>query len=171
VRVPRSYLGERQPATVAAEVGNIDLAPTILALAHASPCAAPGSCRTLDGRSLVDLLRGETPGWVADRAILTEFANREPRSGVCSYRGLQLSSRAYVQFTRVAGSAGCVPAAERELYDLRSDPFELDNELPAPPGSVAAATAASLAAELRRLRDCAGIAGRDRAPSSGRFCD
>ena len=40
---------------------NVDLAPTILDLGRAKPCARPGNCRKLDGRSLVPLLRGGDP--------------------------------------------------------------------------------------------------------------
>ena len=44
------------PTTIAEPTANIDLAPTILDLAGASPCNAQGQCRTLDGRSLLGSL-------------------------------------------------------------------------------------------------------------------
>jgi len=45
--------GLRPPGGIKVDelVANVDLAPTLLELAGASPCAAPGDCRTLDGRS------------------------------------------------------------------------------------------------------------------------
>jgi hypothetical protein len=64
-----------------------------------------------------------------------------------------------------------VPLEEVEHYDLRSDPFELHNLFPAQPGSDAAASERTLAARVARLRDCAGIEGRDPRPASGHYCE
>jgi hypothetical protein len=52
----------------------------------------------------------------------------------------------------------------RELYDLRSDPHQLDNLLGIPgtrsdPGVVAEAE--RMGALLTRMRECNGVAGRD----------
>jgi hypothetical protein len=58
-----------------------------------------------------------------------------------------------------------------ELYDHARDPFELENLVPTPPGSRAAATEERLAALTERLADCGGIEGRDPDPASGHYCD
>ena len=55
----------------------------------------------------------------------------------------------------------CRDALEIERYDLRSDPFELEN----------LGEDSALAARLDTLRDCAGISGRDRPVSGASFCE
>ena len=63
----------------------------------------------------------------------------------------------------------CIPADDRELYDLQADPFQLDNllaeGLPEPP------EAGELAVRTDELRRCAGIEGRDPFPASGFYCE
>jgi arylsulfatase A-like enzyme len=56
---------------------------------------------------------------------------------------------------------------ERELYDLRADPYELNNRAGDPD---LAATQRTLAARLAVLRRCSGVQGRD-APSARPFCE
>ena len=68
-----------------------------------------------------------------------------------------------------AGS-GCRRDGEEELYDLRRDPGEVHNLLPARPGSPAAAEGRRLAALLSELRDCSGLRGRDPRPPAGHYC-
>ncbi|HZA89563.1 MAG TPA: sulfatase [Solirubrobacterales bacterium] len=160
VRVPPRYLGgaSRIPE-VSAPVANIDLAPTILDLAGATACRRAGKCRVMDGRSLVGLLSG-SPGFPADRALLTEYdvgneGNGE--DGLCRYTGVRVPGAIYVEHTLASDPAnGCDPTPERELYDLIADPFELENL----DGS-ADGLEATLSERLQRLRDCAGIAGRE----------
>ena len=173
IRIPPAYRRGRRVATVGAEVASVDIAPTILQLAGARPCVRRGRCRTLDGRSLVPLLRGRRPRWTRDRAIPVEFSNAKPINGACAFAGLQLAAAAYTHYSSVAspGSQSCAPDDERELYDLRADPFELQNLVPAPPGSAAALEAASLERRLRRLAACSGIRGRDRRAPGRSFCD
>src|SRR5690606_21507208 len=60
-------------------VANIDITPTILALANARPCLR-GRCRTMDGRSLLPLLRGNVDAWPSDRGVLIELTRRAPRT-------------------------------------------------------------------------------------------
>ena len=59
-------------------VNNLDLTATVLDLAGASPCTAEGDCRTLDGRSLVPLLRGHKPSWSTGRALLFQIGRTAP---------------------------------------------------------------------------------------------
>jgi hypothetical protein len=55
-----------------------------------------------------------------------------------------------------------------ELYNLADDPFELENLAgEASPGGLES----GLARRLNRLRNCAGIAGRDRPVEGQPFCE
>ena len=83
---PRLLGGAREPSEVDAPVASIDIAPTILELADARPCRERRRCRTMDGRSLVPLLRGEDVGWAQDRAILVEYRGGFEHSVSCSFR-------------------------------------------------------------------------------------
>jgi N-acetylglucosamine-6-sulfatase len=101
-------------------VGNIDLAPTILAAA----AARPG--KPLDGRSLLPFARD--PRRRSSRALLHETAGpgytpaRDHDAGeagpvrhVLSYRAVRTGRWLYVEYS----------GGPRELYDLRRDPYEL----------------------------------------------
>lgn len=171
MRVPSRLLGGAKPvSSVSVPVANIDLAPTVTDLANA--CGQPGECRVMDGRSLVPPLRGDDAGFVG-RPLLVEF-DKTPLSeqGMCAYAGVREPGAIYVRYTRDLDPATgkCVPTDQRELYDLRSDPFELTNRYPARPGSPLHVTERELARRLAELRDCAGIAGRDPEPPSGHYC-
>ena len=85
---------------------DIDLAPTLAALAGVTP-------PVVDGRSLVPLLTGSEVPWRDD--FLLEGFNNE---GLVRYRGLRTATWKYVE-NRDSG--------ESELYDLLVDPYELDN--------------------------------------------
>jgi len=161
-------------ATVSAPVANIDLAPTILDLAGASPCAR-GGCRVMDGRSLVGLAQGGASGWPSERGLAIELVRKGVRPSTtlpCSYAGVRVAKQVYVEYSSVPNAAGqCVPGAEFEHYDLAADPFQLHNLFPAQPGSPTAMAQAMLSQRVAELRDCSGIAGRDPVPPSGHYCE
>ena len=137
MRVPSRYLSADQPVqTVSEMTANIDLAPTLLELAGAEPCTAEGECRTLDGRSLVPLLEGEDAGF-GRRGVLVEYraprgsGGRSAEGGACEYAGIRTEDALYARYTVIENDAGdCVTDLEIEHYDLRADPFEIDNLFP-----------------------------------------
>ncbi len=89
-------------------VDNVDVPATILDAAD----AAPG--RVLDGRSLLELLADPGAEWGRD--ILIENGNGA--NGVPAYRGIRTYRFKYVEH-RTTG--------EYELYDLETDPYELQS--------------------------------------------
>jgi N-acetylglucosamine-6-sulfatase len=179
MRVPGRYLhGGRDTAHVSDPVANIDLAPTILRLAHARPCPAHGRCRVLDGRPLQGLIAGRSPDWAADRAIGLELnrSSAKERHSVCTYRGVRFRGQVLIRYLTVANrpnSDKCVRDREWERYDLTSDPFELHNMCFGGRGSSCpdGRGEAHLTKLVPRLARCAGVAGRDPRPPGGRFCD
>lgn len=144
-----------------APVANIDLAPTLLELAHGKPCRGKGKCRVMDGRSLMPAIEdtGEFPSL---RAIGLERYS-------CDFRGVRYGSSIYVSYS-LEGTSGCQPD-QAEMYDLGADPFQLDDLLPTADGSPNDQLRLTLINKMRKLSDCAGIRGRDERPPSGHFCD
>ncbi len=168
VRVPKAFRSSRVAPRVGALVSNQDIAPTTLEYASAygapaEPCAGPGDCRRMDGRSLRPLLGG--PGtWDSGRGVLAEIDSRksaadkgiDPECG-CAYEAIRTARYVYSELS----------SGERELYDLRTDPNELSNRA----GSVAYSTVEQeLAARLALLEQCSGIEGRD-PPAAAPFCE
>ena len=187
-RLPKALRGgEPRVPLINETVANIDIAPTIVQLANAKPCPPSGSCRTMDGRSLVPLLRGRAPSWPGERDLVIELTRigtpPDPGGRACAYTGIRTpgpggSGTFYVEHTSaVAPNGACEPVDERELYDLAADPFELDNlAYPGPPPGLfdedpRAPVERALAARLDELRDCAGLPARDRVPPSGHYCE
>jgi N-acetylglucosamine-6-sulfatase len=175
IRVPPGVLGAPTVPGVSELVANIDLVPTILELTGAAPCLPNGSCRVMDGRSLVPLLLGQG-GWPADRGVGVEFRTGDEKFGTsssCEYHGIRTLRYAYFQHTRVPNPVTdlCEPADERELYDLAEDPYQLSNLYPTSPLTPAAAAQEQLHGRMSALSVCAGIEGRDPAPPSGHYCE
>jgi N-acetylglucosamine-6-sulfatase len=165
MRVPRQHRGGGRISEVAEPVANIDLAPTLLELARARPCSGGGACRVMDGRSLVGLLSGHGDGFPDGRALVTEYqvpSNGSGEDGLCRYSGVRVPSAIYVEHVLADEVNGCVEDPVRELYDLDSDPFQLQN-LAGSGGGLEA----TLSDRLAALRECAGISGRDQ-PVEGR---
>lgn len=104
---------------------NIDLAPTLLEIAH-----APGGGE-MSGRSLVPLLRGETPPW-RDAFLIECFSDRVfPWVVNMGYQALRTERYKYIRYTELKGMD--------ELYDLGADPYELRNLIGEPAGQAALA--------------------------------
>jgi arylsulfatase A-like enzyme len=108
---------------------NIDLAPTIAALAGV---AAPGA----EGRSLVPLLAGRAPPWRHD--FLIEHVQGKFSPDPPTYCAVRTERYLFTVYA----------TGERELYDLRRDPFELDNRAGDP---ALRSVQATLASELDGL--------------------
>jgi arylsulfatase A-like enzyme len=145
IRVPARYRNGAQHGTSTAVVSNTDIAPTLLDYAgDPAPCNDAGACRVLDGRSLRPLLggRGRFP---ADRGVLAEIDTTLGTSEF-SYAAIRSPSRLYVQYG----------GGQSELYNLDTDPFELDNLAGSPAFAV---ERAELANRLSALVACSGTAG------------
>jgi N-acetylglucosamine-6-sulfatase len=124
-----------KPGSTPAElVQTLDLAPTILELAG----VADGTPR--QGRSLLPLLRGAHPAW--RDAVLIEYYSDTvfPRIRNMAYRAIRTGRHKYVRYLELPGMD--------ELYDLESDPYELDNLMGSARGQ---ALLPKLQAELGRL--------------------
>jgi arylsulfatase A-like enzyme len=181
IRVPEQYRGGAPiTAEVAEPTANIDLVPTIVDLAGAPSCSSDDLCRVMDGRSLVPLFSGDEDAWPTDRAIATELnlnvdALEVGRGISCEYHGVRQGRWLYVQHVEIPNPAlgACVETKVAEQYDLKDDPFELDNLASNHvPTTRAAKRARPHLAELTdQLADCAGIEGRDPEPESGHYCD
>jgi N-acetylglucosamine-6-sulfatase len=137
-RVPLIIRGPGIPQGVTREqlVANIDLAPTIAAIAN----AVPG--RVMDGISLLPLTRDAT--FAQGRDILFESTDLD-------IYGLRRGQWSYNRYSN----------GEAELYNLETDPYQVENLLYDPPGpqqpsAETEALANQLAARLAQLRTCAG---------------
>ena len=110
IRVPLLMRGPGVPAGLhyGQQVGNIDLAPTILDAAD----ALPG--RLQDGSSLLSL--ASDPQKRTGRELVLE--NGRGLHTLSRYRGLRNDRYVYIRYDRTGS---------RELYDLRRDPFQLKN--------------------------------------------
>jgi arylsulfatase A-like enzyme len=94
-------------------VANIDLAPTIAAVAGVP---LPG----VDGRSLLPLLEGRPDGW--RHALLIE--HMRGTNPIPTYCAVRTSRYLYAVYD----------TGERELYDLAADPYQLRDLSKAAPG-------------------------------------
>jgi arylsulfatase A-like enzyme len=158
IRVPPGLLDGPPAGNVDQLAASIDLAPTLLELAGAEPCISDGHCRRIDGRSLVPLLStsGERQ-WPSGRAVVIEGGEHADR---CSFRGLRLEREVLLEAVEDDGNGGCRISGSPELYDLRSDPFELHNLAASSPDRVR-----RLQERLDRLEHCRGT-GRGENPCS-----
>ena len=117
IRVP---LAIRWPRRIAAEseseafVLSVDLAPSILELAGIS-----GLIET-HGRSLLPLLGGSPPADWRRSVLIEYFSDRVwPRMVAMGYQAVRTERWKYIRYTDLEGMD--------ELYDLRSDPYEMCN--------------------------------------------
>jgi arylsulfatase A-like enzyme len=153
--------GVRRADHIRAITGNIDLAPTIAALGGATSTHSP------DGRSLAPFLHGQPPNpkdwrqayllehWTTsgaprDRSGAAQLepddldqtgAGASVGSGdIPEYQGIRVAGYTYVEYA----------TGEKELYNLTSDPQELDNLA----ASADPALLALLHQRLDKLRSC-----------------
>ena len=107
-RVEKAARGQRRTELVL----NIDIAPTVLDLAGLSPPPA------MQGRSLVPLVRGQTPAW--RDAFFCENNFRQPNQDYPLIEGLRTARWKYVRYPETT------PLHE-QLFDLTRDPLETKN--------------------------------------------
>jgi N-acetylglucosamine-6-sulfatase len=97
---------------------NIDLAPTLLALAGAP---IPGN---MQGRSLVPLLKGDRPQW-RESFLIEYYTDRVfPRMLQMGYKAVRTGRWKYIHYFELEGMD--------ELYDLKTDPYEMKNLIAQP---------------------------------------
>ncbi len=156
IRVPLLVRGPGFPAGAVRRqlVGNIDLAPTILGLAGATPG------RLIDGESLVPYAQKARHRRDRSLEIESDFGavSGTPALIIPAYHqgvhvfydGIRTRRYKYVHWFRdVDGN----PANEIELYDLAADPYELESLHDSPRH---AALKRALARELETFKECAG---------------
>jgi len=133
IRIPLIVRGPGVPkgATVDAMVLNIDVAPSLAELGGAR------AADFVDGLSFVSLLQGRKPkGWRKD--FLVEHWTDE-EDGIPNYAALRTTEHLYVEY----------PSGDRELYDLRKDPYQMQSIHQTAPGVVK-----KLSARLAALKEC-----------------
>jgi hypothetical protein len=138
-------------------VGNVDLAETILDFARAK------AGRAEDGMSLLPIMRDprDWPGRGLDlETYFTPDTTEDPEDPPLNYLGVRTDRYLYAQYG----------TGEQELYDLRNDPFELQNSAGNP---IYGRVTASLQRLLSGLAGCAGRSCRQRPALKLRFksCD
>ena len=148
IRVPLLIRGPGVPKGVHRRqpVGNVDLAPTILDFADAKPG------RKEDGVSLMPIMQSKRD-WLGRAMDLETYFTpddtEDPEDPPLNYQGVRTDRYLY----NVYGSG------EQELYDLRADPFELQNQAGNP---VYAPAQAALQRLLSSEARCAGKSCRAR---------
>jgi len=126
IRVPlRMAVPGSGPRRIDPIVANVDLAPTLLEL------AGDRTDHGMDGRSLVGLATGRDPRPVREALLIENWAN-------VYWEGVRTPQWKYVHW---------IATGAEELYDLRADPYELENLAASRHGIVK-----GLRSKLRRLR-------------------
>jgi N-acetylglucosamine-6-sulfatase len=115
VRVPLAVRGPKMPpATTVKEMAliNVDFAPTIAELAGVS------TPTFVDGRSLAPLLSGTPPESWRTAVLLEHWSGPGPEiEQAPTYTAVKTEKYKYVEYD----------TGDKELYDLSSDPYELEN--------------------------------------------
>jgi N-acetylglucosamine-6-sulfatase len=148
IRVPLEIRAPGMPKGVhrGQPVGNVDLTETILDFAHAK------AGRKEDGMSLLPIMEKKRywPGRAMDlETYFTPDTTEDPEDPPTNYQGVRTDRYLYANY----GSG------EQELYDLRNDPFELQNAATNP---AYASVKASLQQLLGGMVNCAGRTCRTR---------
>jgi arylsulfatase A-like enzyme len=138
VRIPLMVRGPGVPAgqSLPHLVGHLDLFPTWLELARAP------EAKDADGRSLAGLL-GAAPPEVSKwrRDLLIEFLAADGNDAP-PFFGLRTPEWSYAEYA----------GGERELYDMKADPHQLENRA----GTAPAAVVKALSERVQALKACAG---------------
>jgi N-acetylglucosamine-6-sulfatase len=114
---------------------SIDLPPTLLELAGVA------GEHPVDGRSLAPLLRGESPPDWRTSFLIEYFSDTVfPRVRNMGYQAVRTEQYKLIRYTELDGMD--------ELYDLRADPYELENVIDQP---ALQGTLRALQGELARL--------------------
>jgi arylsulfatase A-like enzyme len=166
VRVPLVIAGPGVPAGQVDQMTLLtDVAPTILDLAGVTVPA------DVDGVSLAPLLRGADPStWRTDFVGAYASSGQDADTGIAQeliaglatkyldvprWQALRTQDHLYVEWPQHDGST------ERELYDLRSDPYQMTNLVATPDGLQAHQDLVDrLAARLTELSACSGATCR-----------
>lgn len=150
IRVPLiiGYPGTGGARTINHLVLNNDLAPTIAALAGATPG------HTVDGRSLLPLFAPAAPAVWRKRFVVEHWSN-VPSTNALDFFALRSgagsTARKLVDYPRAAGET------TKEFYKLGVDPYELTNVQ----GEASVQSEiAELMVRLNQLKICAGISCR-----------
>ncbi len=98
---------------------NVDLAPTLLEF------AGTHTQQPMDGVSLVPLLKGERPkNWRTSFLVEYNTDTVFPRVYKMGYRAIRTKRWKYIHFNELDGMD--------ELYDMKNDPFEMENVIGEP---------------------------------------
>ena len=152
IRVPLFVRGPGVPAaqTIGRVVGVVDLAPTLMELAG----VPKQFIATRDGRSLAPLLQpGLGAGLPWRASILIEHFGGGAPFRVRSYAGVRSENDVYIESA----------SGEKEYYDLRKDPYQMENTA----STMAPAAAAKFAARVKALKTCAAASCRAAEGASG----
>ena len=138
IRVPLLVRGPNVAAgaRVDAMVLNIDLAPTVAELAGAR------AADFVDGRSFAPFLHGSKPKtWRKDFLVEHWVDESDDGVGIPAYKAVRTMEHLYVEYP---------VSNERELYDLKNDPYQMDSLHRTAPGSLVK----KLSSRLAALKDC-----------------
>ena len=154
-RVPLLVRGPGVPAGATANglASNADLAPTILDVAN----VAPGLPQ--DGISLLEVIGAGD----RSRELLIENHLDNPSLGWTPYMAVRTARYLYIEYA----------TGERELFDVKTDPYQLDSRHADPAYRRVVDWLARRLAELRVCQgaSCRGSSGEPTPPSGRRGCD
>lgn len=130
-------------------VSNVDIAPTIIQLARATPQ------RVMDGSSLMPLMRGMAEPWrtalyIEGALYIYSNSNSLPVPLLGTYRGVRTNDYKYVEYN---------DTGEKEFYNFTSDachkadPYELESQHA---NSCEKGTMSSLQQILKQFTECSG---------------
>ncbi|MGQ8335306.1 arylsulfatase [Sunxiuqinia sp. A32] len=112
LKYPAAFSSDKDIETTAA---HIDILPTLADICHADIPAD----RKIDGHSLLPLIKGNQVDW-ADRSLFFYWTRRYPEL----YNNIALQNGNYKLVGKTDYNA---PIEDFELYDIQSDPYELNN--------------------------------------------